>query len=145
MGRPGARRKARELALQVLYRMDINPCGPDQALEESLDDGRGDPRAADFARELVLGGFARRDEIDRVIAAASSKWGIGRMAVVDRNILRLAVYELLAAPKTPPRVVLDEAIELAKSFGGEESANFVNGVLDRIMSDLSGKDPGRDS
>lgn len=136
MGRPGTRRKARELAVQILYRMELNPCGAEEAIDEATSGGKCDLRTIAFARQLVLGASARRNEIDKAIAGASLKWDIGRMAVVDRNILRLAVHELMDDPDMPSRVVLNEAIELAKSFGGEESANFVNGVLDRIRSDL---------
>ena len=124
------------MALQILYRMDLNPCDPEEALKELTRQGKSDPSAEKFAGELVLGAVSNREEIDGLITRASLKWGLGRMAVVDRNVLRLATYELLASPDTPARVVLNEAIELSKSFGGEESSTFVNGVLDRIRADL---------
>ena len=130
----GSRRKARELALQALYRMDVNPCEPDTALREL--DSRAGPETEEFALDLVKGTWKRLDEIDRLIRSASIKWDIARMAVVDRNVLRMATFELLDSEEIPARVVLNEAIEMAKSFGGEESGTFVNGVLDRIRYDL---------
>ncbi len=135
----GARRRAREVALQALYRLDINPCEPENALEDLKGYVKGDTSLAAFARDLVLGTIARKDEIDGCIREASLKWDIGRMAVVDRNVLRLATYELLAHRETPAKVIINEAIEMAKGFGGEESGTFVNGVLDRIKYNLERK------
>ncbi|UCF29835.1 MAG: transcription antitermination factor NusB [bacterium] len=135
----GARRRAREAALQTLYRLDINPCDPQVALDE-LEGGRERHESqAEFARDLVMGAFERMEEIDGHIREAALKWNISRMAVVDRNVLRLATYEMLAYPETPARVIINEAIEMAKGFGGEESGTFVNGVLDRIRHNLKRK------
>jgi N utilization substance protein B len=127
----GSRRKAREQALQILYGFDLNP---DEGAPGSCGES-GDSRE-EFADELVSGTLDRLAEIDEVIGRASLKWDIGRMAIVDRNILRLATFELLSADDTPSRVILNEAIELAKSFGGDESGTFINGVLDRIREDM---------
>ncbi|UCG38926.1 MAG: transcription antitermination factor NusB [bacterium] len=132
----GVRRRGRETALKVLYSMDINPCSVEVALEQVLQCGQVPQDARDFALKLLEGTTQRLDEIDGLIQHASHKWELGRMAAVDRNVLRLAVYELKGGSQTPVRVVLDEAIELAKKFGGEESGTFVNGVLDRIRLDL---------
>ncbi len=133
----GRRRRAREIALQALYRHELNPGSAAAALEdaEGYSAAAGEIRA--FACELVEGVLARREEIDAVLAGASLHWSLPRMATVDRNVLRLAVYELLACRQTPAKVVLNEAIDLAKTFGGEESGTFVNGILDRISADLS--------
>jgi len=132
----GTRRRAREMALQILYGLDINPGDPETACGDL--DGWSDLEAdsRDFVSDLVQGAWDRRSEIDQVIADASIKWDVGRMAVVDRNLLRLATYEMMAHRDTPARVVLNEAIEMAKNYGGEESGNFINGVLDRIKYDL---------
>ncbi len=116
--------------------MDLNPVPLQAACEQVLDFGNVPEGVRRFARELVESTAGRLDEIDGLIRAASLKWDLGRMAAVDRNVLRLAVSELTGDPPQPVRVVLNEAIELAKKFGGEESGVFVNGILDRIRSDL---------
>lgn len=136
----GSRRRAREEALQILYRLDINPGDPETALEELKDCLDEAALHSEFSRDLVFGTFERMEEIDGHIREASLKWDIHRMAVVDRNVLRLATYEMLAHAETPPRVIINEAIEMAKGFGGEESGTFVNGVLDRIRHNLE-KEP----
>jgi N utilization substance protein B len=134
----GARRLARGHALQTLYALDLNPGGAPEAAtafgaeyEEARleDDGRA------FVERLIATVGARGAEIDDLIQAASKNWRVERMARVDRNILRLAAAELLAGD-APPRVVVNEAIELAKRFGTAESAAFVNGVLDRLAHQL---------
>ena len=95
-----------------------------------------------FAEQLVLGVIDRRDDADRMIVEAADNWRIERMAVVDRNVLRLAVYELtMFGHETPAAVVIDEAIEIAKKFGGEASGTFINGILDSIR--IRFKEPGR--
>ncbi len=93
-------------------------------------------KAFDFARGLVSGTVARLDEIDRLISAQANNWRLERMPAVDRNILRLAVYELLEEDDVPPLVVLDEAIELAKQYGSDQSSSFVNGLLDGLLKSL---------
>jgi len=136
----GERRLAREIALQALYRCDLNPGSVDSALAEADGYKEARHRVREFARQLVEGTLARRAEVDALIEGASVKWPLPRMAVVDRNVLRLAAFEMMALPGTPARVVLNEAIELAKTFGGEESGTFVNGLLDRIRLDLGRED-----
>src|ERR1700694_5623915 len=129
----GSRTKAREGALPALYQLD--PAGGD------AQDARAgilahfedvDAETTTFAGELVHGVQAERPAIDEVIQKSSTNWKLDRMARVDRNILRLAVYEILRRGDVPTRVTLNEAIELGKKFGTEESSSFVNGVLDRI-------------
>jgi N utilization substance protein B len=131
----GSRRKGREAALQVLYQIDLSGEVPDQAVAsyfEYLTDGE---EAREFATELVQGTCANREAIDAKIREVSRHWRLERMARVDRNVLRLATYELLYLPDVPRRVTLNEAVELAKRFGDEDSPAFVNGVLDRIASE----------
>jgi transcription antitermination factor NusB len=134
---PGKRRKAREVALQFLYQLEQNGAndpGPFEAefwARHLVDE---DTRA--FASELVHGAKSRQLEIDKRIAESTEHWDINRMAVVDRNILRLAVYELLFEPGVPGKVAINEAIEIAKKFGTSESSRFINGVLDRIHREL---------
>jgi transcription antitermination protein NusB len=135
----GLRRQARGYALQVLYALDLNDRQEvDDALREygSAFELEMDDRAVDFARELVLRVVTHRADIDDVIQGASKNWRLERMARVDRNILRLAACELKYALDVPVKVVINEAVELAKRFGTGESAAFVNGILDRIAASL---------
>ena len=136
----GNRRRAREIALQILYRLDANPCDPGTACEEMEGLGDMEPDVQGFARNLVIGTMNNLEEVDRTISAASLRWDMKRMAAVDRNLLRLASYELMFHKDTPARVVLNEAIEMAKSFGGEESSGFINGILDRVRYDMGRQD-----
>jgi N utilization substance protein B len=129
----GVRRNARELALQMLYQMDFNGSGaPFWPTEKIAPDARA------FSERLFHGVMRHRPEIDRVIQAAAQNWLFERIAHVDRNILRLAVYELQQMPDIPHRVTLNEAIEIAKKYGSEDSGAFVNGVLDRICQETRG-------
>jgi N utilization substance protein B len=113
------------------FRVVSDPVLSFRELRESV---AAEPAMVEFARALVRGVASRREEIDRLIGAASEHWRLDRMPVIDRNLLRLAVYELISTPDVPPGVVLNEAIELAKEFGTEASPAFVNGVLDRVAS-----------
>jgi len=137
----GARRKGREAALQILYQVDTSEVSPEDALRTfwthlgPTPEG-GMSEAQDFANVLVRGWAKSREAIDAKIKDVSHHWRLERMARVDRNILRLATFELLEMPDIPARVTLNEAVELAKRFGGEGSAKFVNGVLDRIATDV---------
>jgi N utilization substance protein B len=140
----GARRRARECALQVLYSLDLNPSGSAEqalayfwrALAAEEGDGTVDPSVTEFAERIVRGTAENLAEIDAVIQRASKNWRLERMARVDRNLLRLATYELKHEAGVPARVVINEAIELAKRFGTAESPAFVNGLLDRITQEL---------
>ncbi len=132
----GVRRKGREAALKILYSLDLNPVSQNDACKQVLDYGEVPESTREFTRELVEDTLGRLEEIDGHIQSASLKWEISRMAAVDRNVLRLAVSELTGKTPKPVRIVLNEAIELAKKFGGEESGTFVNGVLDRVRIDL---------
>jgi N utilization substance protein B len=137
--RQGRRRRGRERAVQFLYQVDLTHCSTEEALAgfwKEDETGAPDPEVRAFAETLVAGVSRHRDEIDRWIVTSAANWRLERMSLVDRNVLRLAVYELLHAPETPAAVVIDEAIELGKRFGGERSASFVNGVLDSIRERL---------
>jgi N utilization substance protein B len=133
----GTRRSGRAYALQLLYARDGDPAtdvtgaAGAWASEFELE---VDPAARDFARELVTAATARSAEIDELVGGASKNWRIERMSRVDRNILRLGACELLAFRDVPVKVVINEAVELAKRFGTAESSAFVNGVLDRIAT-----------
>ena len=138
----GSRRKARALALQVLYAEDVAPGNVDQAVASYGE--RFELDVDDDAREFaqVLARAATRDAaaVDAAITSASRNWRLERMAKVDRNILRLAVGELMNVKATPVKVVINEAVELAKRFGTSESPAFVNGVLDRAAQALGRRD-----
>lgn len=121
-------RRARELALQFLYQIDIR--GSEMMLE--LDGFLTSKPAAQHARPLIIGCVEKRDELDSHIARWSENWTIDRMAIIDRNILRISVFEMLFCEDVPPKVAMDEAIEIAKIYGDADSSGFVNGVLDGI-------------
>jgi N utilization substance protein B len=133
------RTRAREVALQLLYLNDQNKGG--YPLEEARTFMRRrlqNEELEKLADGLYAGSRTHKAEIDRRIADVAENWSVERMAVVDRNILRLGVYELLYQPDTPPRVVINEAVELAKRFGSAESPAFVNGILDRLAPQSKG-------
>jgi N utilization substance protein B len=139
----GSRRSGRAYALQLLYARDIDPSADVAGAAVSWADVFEldvDPQAQLFAKELVAAAVARAPEIDELIAGASKNWRIERMSRVDRNILRLGACELIAFRDVPVKVVINEAVELAKRFGTAESSAFVNGVLDRIAG-AAGRQP----
>jgi len=129
------RRKARELALKMLYQMEVNLDAVDGALERYLKVFPHQDDIVGYTRILLSGVKRERENLDRYIAEASEHWKITRITYVDRNILRVAIFEMLYSPEVPPKVAIDEALELAKKFGGEDSKDFINGVLDRILKD----------
>jgi N utilization substance protein B len=137
---PQRRRRAREAALQMLYQIEV---GKSDAVESiasywparDTDDQLDEP-LREFANALVLGAISRREEIDGMLAAHATNWRVERMAVIDRLVLRLGVYEMLAEPETPSKVIINEALELARSYSGEEAVAFVNGILDAIRKEL---------
>ncbi len=141
----GKRREIREAAVQLLYCWDMNPSshlqnsgpGLEQIWHLAGDAGvRIRPAIREAAHALASAVLAAREEIDARIVACTSNYQIGRIAAVDRNILRLALYEMFHRDDVPPIVAINEAIEIAKRFGSEESGRFVNGVLDRAKRDL---------
>lgn len=137
----GARRTARERALQALYELDVQAQvsaadALEQAWSASDDEGPRDQSAHDFALELVLGVRKELEVLDGLIEAQSTNWRVDRMSRIDRNVLRLGAYELKYRPDIPRKVTLNEAVELGKKFGAEDSSAFINGLLDRIGSSL---------
>ena len=128
------RSRAREVALQLLYEDDLNPGRATAAIEQFLDGRLKDEDLVVFAQGLVSGVRRNRDELDALLTKCADNWSLARMAVTDRNILRLGAYELLYT-QAPPRVAINEAVELAKRFGAKQSAQFVNGVLDRFLQE----------
>lgn len=137
----GARRTGRERALQALYQLEMTPNTPGaealaSAWSATAEEGKPDPDAVKFARELVDGVLAHRKEIDDLIERHSHNWRLDRMSRIDRNVLRLGVFELKYRPDIPRKVSINEAVELGKNFGTEESSAFVNGLLDRVAAAL---------
>ena len=130
----GARRRGREIALQLLYQIDITDLSPKVALDTFRKNFKVKEESWIFAEELTLGICRMRREIDTLIEKQSEHWKLSRMPVTDRNILRLAVYELKYMEGIPSKVSLNEAIELGKLYGTEESGAFINGVLDNIYA-----------
>ena len=130
----GPRHRAREAALQILYFWEVGRASPDEALEAFFAEHEPDAPEAlrAFAAALVHGTIAEVGALDAVVAAHSANWRLDRLAVIDRMILRMAVWELRHEPDTPAAVVIDEAIELARTFSTDDSVRFVNGVLDAI-------------
>lgn len=135
-----ARHTARERALQALYQIDLTQADASAALSDAVAAGDSiDAKTREFARTLVEGVVAHLAELDALIQKHSTNWRVERMPKIDRNVLRLAVYELQFDPETPAKVVLNEAIELGKAFGTEDSSAFINGILDKVAQELGRK------
>ena len=132
----GLRRIARECALQMLYQFDVGKHKPDEIRTTFWQMNEQPPKVQEFAGELFQGSIERLEELDRLIQKHARNWRLGRMAAVDRNILRLSVYELISDHRTPGTVVINEALEIAKKYSTGESAQFVNGILDSIKNEL---------
>ncbi len=131
------RRRARMTVLQVLYEVDTAKHDPQTAFEQRAADDPLPDGAADFARQLMLGVIQHRAVLDRVIAQIAPEWPLDQIATVDRNILRIGVYEVLLVRDTPVKVAINEAIELAKIFGSDASPRFVNGALGTLADRLN--------
>jgi transcription antitermination protein NusB len=135
------RRKAREVALKVLYALDVIKMEPKEAIDlfwahyDAPDDARP------FSSLLIEGTWNKREYLDELISRHSENWSLSRMARVDRNILRMAVFELLFCDDIPPKVTLNEAIDLGKIYGSENSGSFINGILDALYADMRGAEP----
>jgi N utilization substance protein B len=128
----GTRRKARELAVQLLYQHDLAKMDPEETMSLFWEHFPVEMEVREFCRRLVLGTLDRLVVIDELLSEASENWSLNRMSVVDRNILRLATHELLDRADIPPSVSLNEAIEIAKKYSTPDASVFINGVLDRV-------------
>ncbi|MBX3427510.1 MAG: transcription antitermination factor NusB [Pirellulales bacterium] len=126
------RSRAREVALQALFQEDLNPQNSLDRLGAFLAGRLRDEDSRDFAKQIVLGVRRNQQELDALLAAKAENWSLHRMAATDRNILRIGAYEIRFSD-TPPRVAIDEAVELAKRFGAAQSSQFVNGILDKLI------------
>jgi N utilization substance protein B len=129
------RRKSREFALQVLYQINITKLDPINTLVQLKEHFLTEGGKNGFTERIVLGVLEHCKEIDQLIEKYSENWRLDRMTIIDRNIIRMATFELLYCEEIPPKVTLNEAIDLGKRYGSEDSGSFINGILDRIQSD----------
>jgi N utilization substance protein B len=136
----GHRRKAREIALQVLYQVDASRIDVDEALELFRDNFGMPPETVEFSEQLIRSTLDNIKEIDKCITDCSEHWSLERMSIVDKNILRMAVCEFLYWDDIPPKVTLNEAIDIGKNYGSDNSGSFINGILDAMYSKLWRKD-----
>ena len=137
----GKRRSSRELALKFLYQFELNEGDLDEQMKLFLERNSSKADAQSFMKSLVVSLLDNMNEIDEIIQKYSDHWVLDRMTVIDRNILRLGTGELLLNFSTPPRVVINEAIDIAKKYGNEESPEFINGILDKIYKEVGQKGP----
>tara|TARA_B100001142_G_C13942029_1_gene503610 strand:- start:42 stop:455 length:414 start_codon:yes stop_codon:yes gene_type:complete len=131
----GKRRTARELALKFLYQTEFNSNSPDSELNSFCDRANVSEEVQNFTQALIKNILFHKKEVDELLEKISANWAPDRMAVIDKNILRLGICELLFDPTAPPKVVINEAVEIAKKFGTEESPDFINGILDKVFKD----------
>jgi transcription antitermination factor NusB len=134
----GKRRRSRELAIKVLYHLEFSDEDPAAAFDLICNVFGAPEGVKPFSKELVLGVCDHLEQVDKLIGGASKNWRLERIAKVDRSILRVATYELLHRDDIPPKVSINEAVDLGKKFGTEESGAFINGVLDKIYTTLLG-------
>ncbi len=128
------RHQARIAALKALFELDCTRHTPTSVIERLLDDAPLPETGALFARDLVQGVSMRREELDQLVGRYAPEWPVDQIAIIDRNILRMAIYEILMRNDTPVKVAINEAVELAKEFGSESSGRFVNGVLGSLVA-----------
>jgi len=141
----GQRRQSREIALQMLYQLEMTGLPPHEVIElyyhvalDTDEPGRQIPESVrPFAEKLVSGVHAYREQIDGLIVAASENWRLERMSIIDRNVLRIAVFEMLYCLEIPPKVSINEAIDLGKTFGSPDSGAFINGILDHLLPEAN--------
>ena len=138
----GPRRKAREYALQMLFQWDVSHEDIERVILTFWDNVEEDASSRTFANLLATGTIENVEAIDRLVERHAENWRLDRMAVVDRNVLRLAVQEFLHDRETPKNVVINEAIEIAKRFSSQEAPQFINGILDSIRKEVEGGEPG---
>ncbi len=131
-----SRRKSREMALQILYQIDFVPFPAEKAVKLFCEHFSSDNLNCEFVSYLVEGVLSHKEEIDALISSLSSKWRIDRMCSTDRNIIRLATFEILYCPDIPPKVSISEAIEIGKRFGTLDSGAFINGILHALLTRL---------
>ncbi|MFW6160755.1 MAG: transcription antitermination factor NusB [Acidobacteriota bacterium] len=132
----GKRRKARECCLQILYQLEFEPSSEEKVLQDFWKNISPSTEIQNYCTWLVKGISEQKDKLDRILQSVSKNWKLERMTLIDRNILRIAVFELVFEKHITPAIIINEAIEIAKKFSGEKSAVFINGVLDAIRKSL---------
>ncbi len=137
----GGRRKARSIALQALYEIDSVQHDPEETMRNLREEQEFSEETFKFAGELVNGVIRYKEKLDAQIHRYAPAWPIEQIAFIDRNILRLAIFEILIDNKIPVKVAINEAVELAKNFGGDSSSKFINGVLGAVSANISKEDP----
>jgi transcription antitermination protein NusB len=130
------RRMAREWAVQILFALDLNPADPETVFAGFWREHAADRNARAFTEQAVRGVWAHREAIDACLKARAEHWDVSRMGVIERNVMRLALYELMYCPEIPAAVAINEAVDIAKYFSNTESGRFVNGILDRARKEL---------
>ncbi len=140
----GTRRKAREVALQVLFQIDISKVDVHEAIDLFWNNFKAPANVKCFSTQLIKGTQMHLNEIDDFIKSCSENWSLERMPVVDKSILRLAVYELVYCKDIPPKVTLNEAIDMGKAYGSENSGSFINGILDALYTKICKKNESKD-
>ena len=133
----GKRHQARELALKVLFQLESSDDDPDEVIRYHAAEGAATSDVAHFATQLVRGVIANREKLDGILSATSEHWKLEQMAKVDRIVLRIAVYEITIDRNVPTKAAINESIELAKTFSGEEAGRFVNGILGRVAASVT--------
>jgi transcription antitermination protein NusB len=139
---PGERRRARTVALQALYEIDATNHDPAVVLQRRIEDDETAPGPAAYAERLVSGVLAHQQAIDELIVNAAPAWPLEQMSRVDKSILRQAIFEMLYMPGVPPKVAINEAVELAKAYGGSDGHKYVNGVLDKLAAETRAAEVG---
>lgn len=128
----GKRRKARETTLQILFQLEFDDSQLDETISKFLENKKAGKEEKELCTRLICGITAHQAEIDKIIQSVSENWRIARMAIVDKNILRMAAYEMLYDKDLAPAIIINEAIEIAKKYSSEQSATFINGILDAL-------------
>ena len=141
----GKRRKSREIIIQVLYQMDMSDGDAEENFNLFWQHFNPSDELKEFSRKIVQGVCKHREEIDALIEKHSEHWRLERMTIVDKNILRSAIFELMFCPDTPVKVILNESIELGKKFSSEKSAPFINGILDKVSHQIHRLQPAEDN
>lgn len=134
----GKRRKARGSALQILFQLEFDDSVPEKVIDSFWRNRKTSKEIVEYTQFLVTGIISHRERIDRLIQSVSANWRLDRMAIVDRNVLRIAIFEFLYEESVAPAIVINEAIEVAKKFSSEEAATFVNGILDAARKKIEG-------
>jgi len=131
-----SRRKLREQVLKILYQMELGKTDPEEVFQFYLKEKEPDQKASDFVKGLFFGVCEKSDELDKEIIKVAENWKLNRIAIIDKNILRMAIYEISYCPDIPEVVSINEAVDIAKKYSTSDSGKFVNGILDKVKNEL---------